>query len=167
MNDPTDTIAEFELQSGSRVADLGSGSGAFALAAARAVGEAGKVYAVEVRQELAERLRSEARAARLQNLETLWGDIERAEGTHLGSGSMDAVIASHILFQVEDRAGFVEETRRILRMGGRVLLVEGIGKLFSGVPEKEAIALFARHGFIVLKKLSADKDHYSLVFKKA
>lgn len=155
FNDPAETIAKFDLQSGWRVADLGAGSGALSLAAARAVGEAGRVYAVEVQKELLERLQKEARAARLHNIEVLWGDVERHEGTHLKSGTIDAAIASRILFQLDDLDGFAEEAKRILRPGGRLFVID----------PADPTALFTRHGFSVVKRLEMGKETYGIIFK--
>jgi precorrin-6B methylase 2 len=56
FSNPQKIIAQLDLQSGSRVADVGAGSGAYALAAAKAVGEHGKIFAVEVQKELLSRL---------------------------------------------------------------------------------------------------------------
>ncbi len=156
FNDPAQTVAQSDLQSGWRVADLGAGSGALSLAAARAVGEAGKVYAVEVQKDLLERLQKEARAARIHNIEVLWGDIERLEGTHLKSGSLDAAIASRVIFQLEDGDGFAEETKRILRVGGRLFVID----------PADPTALLTRHHFSVIKRLEVGKGQYGIIFKK-
>ncbi len=153
--DPQQLIAQFDLQSGWRVADLGAGSGALALAAARAVGEAGKVYAVEVQKELLERGQKEARAARIHNIEVLWGDIERREGTHLKSGTIDAAIASRVLFQLEDPDGFAEETKRILRPGGRLFVID----------TADPAEFFTRHNFSVVKKFEVGRGQYGIIFK--
>lgn len=164
--DPTQLVAQFDLQSGARVADLGAGSGSFSLAAARAVGEAGRVYAVEVQKELLERLQGEALRARLHNIEVLWGDMERPMGTHLKEESIDAAIAAHIFFQLDDRAGFAEETKRILRQGGKLFFIENAGVLGQGMPEREVLALFGAHGFSVVKRIEAGRGQYGILFKK-
>ena len=173
FSDPSQCIEQFDLQSGSRVADLGAGTGAFAIAAAKAVGEAGKIYAVEVQKGLLERRKSEARAARAHNVEALWGDIERVQGTHLKDASIDAAVASNVLFQVEDKNGFVTETKRILKPGGKALLIDwtdswnGMGPHKTQVvTENAARELFEKAGFQFVKKIDAGEHHYGLVFRK-
>jgi ubiquinone/menaquinone biosynthesis C-methylase UbiE len=172
--DPVHVIAELELQHGSRVADLGAGSGAFSLAAAHAVGESGRIYAVEVQKPMLERLRNLARQERVLNIETLWGDVEAPQGTHLKGQSVDAVIAANVLFQIEDKPAFVEEAKRILKKGGRLLLLDwsdSFGNMgphaTQVVPEKQARLLLGGAGFSFVKKVPAGEHHYGLIFKRA
>lgn len=173
FSDPNHTIEQFELQSGARVADFGAGSGALAFIAARAVGEAGRVYTIEVQKELLERLKSEARAERLHNVEALWGDIERSNGTHLKPATVDAVLVSNVLFQAEDKPGLIAEANRILKPGGRLLLVDwsesfgGMGPQPAAVvPETAARELFLRGGFSLVKGINAGEHHYGMIFRK-
>ncbi|MDO8564983.1 MAG: class I SAM-dependent methyltransferase [bacterium] len=173
FSDPSHTIAQFDLQSGAHVADLGAGSGALTFAASRAVGGAGRVYAIEVQKDLLERLKNSARHERLHNIEALWGDVERVQGTHLKTATLDAAIASNVLFQVEDREGFAKEIARILKPAGKVLLIDWSGS-FGGtgprsdhvVPEQTARLLFEQQGFRFVRSIQAGAHHYGLIFKR-
>ncbi|MEK7208008.1 MAG: methyltransferase domain-containing protein [Patescibacteria group bacterium] len=174
FSDPPHTIEQFELQSGARVADFGAGAGELSLLAARAVGESGRVYAIEVQKPLVERLLSRARDERLLNLEALWGDIERARGTHLKDGLVDAVIVSNVLFQAEDKEGLVFEAKRILKPGGKALLVDWSDSFGHTGPHPEQVIkesaareLFEKAGFRFVKKIEAGEHHYGLIFKKS
>src|SRR3989338_4172083 len=173
FSDPAQCIEQFDLQSGSRVADLGAGTGAFSIPAAKAVGEAGKVYAVEIQKGLLDRLKNEARAARAGNVEALWGDVERVHGTHLSDASVDACVASNVLFQVEDKDGFVTEVKRILRPGGKLLLIDWSDSFSNIGPHKDHVmaeadarALFEKAGFRFVKQINAGEHHYGLILKK-
>ncbi len=174
FTDPLHTISQFELQSGSRVADLGAGSGLYSLAAARAVGDAGKVYAIEVQKDLLERLKHAAKQERMHNIEVLWGDIETPKGTHLKDHTVDAAIASNVLFQVEHKEGFIAEMKRVLKPGGRVLLVDWSASFGGMGPHADAVVgaqfaqkLFETAGFSLLKKIEAGTHHYGFIFKKS
>jgi len=57
---PDVVIRSLEISTGSRVADLGAGKGYFVPYLSRAVGEDGRVYAVEIDAELVQGMRSEA-----------------------------------------------------------------------------------------------------------
>src|SRR3989338_8104424 len=173
FSDPAQCIEQFDLQSGSRVADLGAGMGAFSIPAAKAVGEAGKVYAVEIQKGLLDRLKNEARAARAGNVEALWGDVERVHGTHLSDASVNACVASNVLFQVEDKDGFVTEVKRILRPGGKLLLIDWSDSFSNIGPHKDHVvaeadarALFEKAGFRFVKQINAGEHHYGLIKKK-
>lgn len=170
--DPEQIIRQCNLTEGMQVADLGAGSGAYTVAAARHA-RGGKVYAVEVQKELLARIQNEAARAHLTNIEVLWGNIEKYGGTKLKDVSIDFVIASNVLFQVDDRAAFVREVARIIKPGGRVLLVDwsdsfgGMGPSGESVITKpRAESLFVSAGFSVEKEVSAGAHHYGIVFKK-
>ena len=122
--DPQGNIEQFGLQDGMIVADLGAGTGAYTIAAARKVMGNGRVYAVEVQKEVLSSLENSVAKEGLSNVEVLWGDIERLGGTKIGDRKVDAVIASNVLFQVEDKKGFVQEIKRILKPEGKVLLID-------------------------------------------
>ena len=171
--DPKSVISQMDLQHGSRVADLGAGSGALALAAAEAVGEAGRVIAIDVQKPMLERLRNLARQHRLSNIETIWGDLERLQGTHLKAGSVDAAVASNVLFQIEDKPAFAEEALRILKKGGRLLLIDWSDSFNNIGPAKEHVIsgqqarhLFEGAGFSFVRNIDAGEHHYGLIFKK-
>lgn len=173
FSDPSHNIAQFELQSGNKVADLGAGTGTLSILLAQAVGDAGKVYAIEVQKALLEKLKNHVSEARGHNIEALWGDIERLHGTHLKDHTVDAALASNVLFQVEQKDGFVAETKRILKPGGKVLLIDwsesfrGMGPHIDHVvTEGEARRLFEKGGFQFVRKIEAGAHHYGMIFRK-
>jgi len=173
FSDPQKNIEQFMLGEDWHVADFGASSGAYSIAASRAVGPDGKVYAIDVQQEPLARLNKEANEQRLGNIDILRGNLEKEGGSHLGDSSMDAVIVSNILFQLEDKKSFIEEVKRVLKQGGKVLVVEWSGS-FSGmgpssesvVKESEAKELFSTAGFVFEKDISAGSHHYGFVLKK-
>ena len=172
--DPKANIHAFRLGPGMLVADFGAGIGAYTLAAAHAVGRRGRVYAIDVQQELLGRIKSAASREKLENVEIVWGDIESKGGSKLPDESVDAVIISNALFLMEHKDGAVEEVSRILRKKGKALVIDwkdsfgGLGPVESAViTEKEARALFERHGFLPERDIQAGAHHYGIVFKKA
>jgi len=173
FSNPDNNIDQFSLGDGMYVADFGAGSGAYTLSAARAVGGDGKVYAIDVRQETLSRIKKEAAEKHLDNVEVLRGDLERAGGSGLRDGAVDAVIASNIFFQIQNKKVFLGEVRRVLRPKGRVLLIDwsasfgGTGPVPDAVVREEtAKELFQAEGFAYEKSIDAGSYHYGLVFKK-
>src|SRR3989344_4472217 len=114
FTNPVKNLKALGLKENDIVADLGAGTGFYAVAAGRMV-PSGKVYAVEVQKDFLQKIRHKVNEARLNNVECLWGDVEKIGGTKIKEGIVDAVIASNILFQVENRDKFIEETKRILK----------------------------------------------------
>ncbi len=171
FSDPHDNVLQMGLRDGMRVADLGSGVGHHAIAAAHVVGPEGRVYAVDVQQDVLTHLADTASRRGLRNIETVWGDIERVGGTKLREQSMDAVILANILFQLADTQAAVTEIRRILKPGGRLMVLDwaesygGIGPAEQHVvPEAAAEALFSAAGFQKQKSFRSGAHHYSIVF---
>ncbi|TAL49569.1 methyltransferase domain-containing protein [Patescibacteria group bacterium] len=174
FTDPIKNVEQFGLQSGMRVADLGAGSGFYAKAAARAVGSAGRVYAVDIQKELLTKIKTEAAGEKLFNIEVIWGDIEKPLGTSLRDGALDAVILSNILFQLRGKSEMADEVKRILKPGGRVLVVDwtdsfgGLGPQPGDIVSRDSVKeLFEPRGFVVEKEIQAGAHHFGLILKKA
>ncbi len=170
FSDPVKNLKAFGLREGSIVADLGAGTGFYSVAAGAMV-PSGKVYAVEIVKDFLTTIKNKTREARLSNVEILWGNIEKIGGTGIGDKIVDAVIASNVLFQVEDRDKFIEETKRILKVGGRVLLIDwapeslGVSPKTS-IPKNKAQEMFEQKGFVFEREIDAGAHHYGMILKK-
>lgn len=171
--DPKTNALQLGVRPGQRVADLGTGSGHYALALAHVVGAEGKVYAIDVQEDVLARLRNDAKHHKVKNIETVWGDIEKPGGTKLKDESMDAVVLSNTLFQLEDKQAAVTEVQRILKSGGKALVVDWAGAYDglgphadSVVPEHAAEELFIGAGFHKAKGFRGGPHHYAIVFTR-
>ncbi|OGI82229.1 hypothetical protein A3I95_00645 [Candidatus Nomurabacteria bacterium RIFCSPLOWO2_02_FULL_44_12] len=169
FTDPVKNLKALGLRENDIVADLGAGTGFYAVAAGRMVPQ-GKVYAVDVQKDFLMTIKSKAREANLPNVETLWGDVEKLGGTKIGDEVVDVVIASNILFQVENQERFLEEAKRILKPGGRVLLVDWSDssdlRIKTIIPKDKARALFERKGFAFNRDIDAGAHHYGMILVK-
>lgn len=171
--DPKTIVRQFDLRTGMQVADLGTGSGFYALESARIVGSKGKVYAIEVQKDLLDRVKNNASREGLHNIEVVWGDIEQEGGTRLRDESVDRAIVSNTLFQIEDKERFVREVKRILRHDGKVFVIDWSDSSDVSGPNRahivgkaEAQALFEREGFAFDREISAGAHHYGLIMTK-
>jgi len=173
FSNPEKVVDQLGLLPTMHVADLGAGIGTYSLKIAKAV-LAGKVYAVDVQKDLLVKLKNSANQAKLTNVEIIAGDIEHLSGTHLKESSVDMAVAANVVFQLSNKKSFVQEVKRILKKGGRVLLVDwsdsfgGIGPQPEHVfTEHKAKELFQAEGFAFERKISAGDHHYGLIFKKS
>lgn len=173
FSDPDQNVENFGLMPGMHVADCGSGSGFYSLAAARALGEKGRVYAIDVQKDLLARLKNEAARLHLKNIETIWGNIEKPGGTSLRDNSVDAAFLANVLFQVKDKNSLLTELKRILKPKGRVLVVDwtssfgGMGPSGeSVVTSEQAQEIFSKGGFSFERRMPAGEHHYGLIFQK-
>ncbi len=173
FTDPTHVLSQFGLSEGACVADFGAGSGAYTLAASALVGASGRVYAVDVQKDLLTRIKNAARESGARNVEVVWGDVEKPGGTKLGEKTLDAVIVSNLLFQLEDREGFLAEVLRVLKPRGRVLVVDWSDSFGNMGPRPQEVvlkstarALFESRGFTLEREIDAGEHHYGLVMRK-
>jgi len=172
FSDPEKNLKAFGLRENNVVADLGAGTGFYAVAAGKMVPH-GKVYAIEVQKDFLTIIRSKLKDAHLHNVECLWGNIEKKGGTKIGDGVVDAVIASNVLFQVDDKVGFIEEAKRILKKEGKLLLIDwadnasGTGSQLRTIISKErAREMFEKAGFVWDSDISVGAHHYGIIFKR-
>ena len=170
---PQSNIEHLNLNHGMKVADIGTGSGVYAFLASKLVGENGKVYAVDIQNELLLKLRNESKGQNIHNIEFVWGDAEEKGGIKIKDATVDAVIVSNILFQVGNKRGMVFEAGRILNNGGRLLMIDwissfgGLGPIQKDVFSKEeAKGLALETGMSLLKEFDAGLHHYGFIFIK-
>jgi len=173
FSNPDKIIEQFGITEGAHVADFGCGSGFYTLAVARKVGSDGKVYAIDVNQGILSRIAKDASEEGIENLEVVWGDIESKEGSRLKENSIDVVIVSNVLFQVDSNSSVFVEAYRVLRPGGRVLVIDwhsssgGAGpKEDSIVTENTARGVLEEVGFSKLTTVDAGDHHYGISAKK-
>lgn len=171
FSDPKSNVLQLGLRDGMRLADLGTGTGHYALAAAAAVGNDGRVYAIDVHEAILQHVKDAAQTRGLRNIETIWGNIEKVGGTKLKEQTLDAAILSNTLFQVEHKDTLITEIKRVLKPGGRLLVIDWAGA-YGGmgpkpdhvVSEHAAEELFITTGFHKLKDFRAGPHHYAIVF---
>jgi ubiquinone/menaquinone biosynthesis C-methylase UbiE len=105
-----------ELSPGETVLDLGSGGGIDVLLSARRVGPTGRVYGLDMTDEMLELARENQRKSGIQNVEFLKGDLEDIP---LPAGSVDVIISNCVINLSADKDRALREAFRVLRPGGR------------------------------------------------
>ncbi len=170
FSSPRENVLQLALRDGMKVGEFGAGTGHYARAAAGSVGNKGKVYAVDVQEEVLKHLRLNSFAHHQPIIETVWGDIEKLGGSHLRDASLDAVILANTFFQISDRDTLLAEIRRVLKSAGKLLVVDWAGS-YGGmgpaanqvVTEHEAEGFFINGGFHKVKSFRAGPHHYGII----
>ncbi len=173
FTNPEDIINSLEVRKGMIVADFGAGTGAYVMLLAMRVGAMGRVYAVEVQKDFLTTIKNTAVELGLENIEVIWGDIEKRGGTKIKDHYVDLVIISNTLFQAEDKKGLLGEAKRILKVGGQLLIIDWSDSFNNLGPTpvmivsaKTTRALCGVEGFIYKKEIPVGDHHYGLIFLK-
>jgi len=112
-------LATALLKAGDVVLDLGSGAGFDAFLAAKKVGSRGKVFGVDMTDEMLEKAKENAKKGGFTNVEFKKGDIEDLP---VDDNSVDAVISNCVINLAPDKAKVFKETYRVLKTGGRLMV---------------------------------------------
>lgn len=107
------------LQPGQVVLDLGSGGGIDVLLSARQVGPAGKVYGLDMTDEMLELARANQKQAGVENAEFLKGHIEKIP---LAEGTVDVILSNCVVNLSGDKDAVLQESFRVLKSGGRLAI---------------------------------------------
>jgi len=108
--------ALISLETGDTVLDLGSGGGIDVLLSAKRVGAAGKVYGLDMTDDMLALARENARKAGATNVEFLEGQIEAIP---LPDNSVDVIISNCVINLSADKDAVLREAFRVLKPGGR------------------------------------------------
>ncbi len=168
---PLELLQRAGVQAGDQVLDWGCGAGFFALPAARLVGEAGIVTAVDVQVEMVAATQQAAVKAALANIKVMAaGEYELP--TELPA--FDWVLLAYILHEVHEPGRLLALSQGVLKPGGRLLIVEWPQEAGShGPPAAERLApetlatLYQPLGLQEVSFWEVRPEYYALVLRGA
>jgi ubiquinone/menaquinone biosynthesis C-methylase UbiE len=116
-----EVVAKLQLKPGDVVADIGSGSGAFSIPMAKAVGPNGTLYAVDIDQDMLDFVSNRAKEAGLKNVRTVLGEFADPK---LPVQDVDVAFFHRVLHMIELRQAYVNAVSKYLKPDGRIVIIE-------------------------------------------
>ena len=114
-------IESLQIRPGDRVADIGSGGGYFVFALARAVGPDGKVYAVDIDEQMNDLVAAQAKKDGYGNVEVI---LAKPDDPLLPSPGVDLIFTSNTYHHIDDRVSYLANLRQYLRPDGQIAIIE-------------------------------------------
>lgn len=172
--DPYLVFERAKLGSGMRVGDLGCGrTGHFVFPAAKVVGDAGIVYAVDIVKDILESIKSRVRSEGYDNVQTAWGNLEKIGGTPIPAGTLDVCFMVNVMFMIKDRVTALKEAARLIKQDGQIIVVDWEKNLAALGPTSEQmitagklLELAGQTGLRVVEKFMAGEYHFAVILKK-
>jgi ubiquinone/menaquinone biosynthesis C-methylase UbiE len=163
-------IRAIDLKPGQVVADLGAGTGIFAVPIGKAVGPGGKVYAVEIDEGYFNLISAKAKQANVTNVQPVLGKFT---DPNLPASDVDVAFFHDVLHHIEDRAGYLKNLARYVQPEGRVVIIDLKAETS---PHKDDPALVVSEanvggwmkaaGFNNVEKVDLFADKFFLVFSR-
>jgi len=118
---PDRVVKKLDIPKGSTVVDLGAGVGYFTWRLAKAVGETGKVIAVDIQPGMIDRLRETLKQRGVTNVEPVLGS---EENPNLPENAVDLVLVVDVYHELQQPEKTMEYVRRALKPDGRLVVIE-------------------------------------------
>lgn len=118
---PDQVVAALGLTAGQTACDVGSGPGYFTLRLARAVGDEGRVFAVDVEPRLLALLGQRLAAAGVANVTPV---LARPDDPLLPRAACDIVLIVDTYHHFPDGPAYLRRLQRVLKPGGRIANVD-------------------------------------------
>ena len=167
---PEKVLDLLPLKDSDVVADIGAGTGFFAIPLARRLPR-GKVIAVDTSAEMLDYLRDKIRQSGAGNIETV---LSREPDIPVTPGTVNGVMLFFVLHEAEDRRVFLAKVKSLLKPGGWGALLDweisGQSQPEHGPPvsdrvdSRQAERLLNEAGFTITLRKTPGPDYYFMLF---
>lgn len=165
---PREVVAALGLKAGEVVADVGAGSGYFALRLAQPVGPTGWVYAIDISPQMIVYLNRRVRDAGIRNLQTI---LAAPDDPLLWDASVDRFFICDTWHHISDQDRYLARMKKMLRPGGQVVMIDfqkrelPLGPPLSmKIAREDLIRQMEAAGFQLLREHTFLPYQYFLVF---
>ncbi len=118
---PHEVLTALDLKPGEAIADIGAGSGYFTFRLARHVGDAGRVYAVDINPDMVVHLNRRIRDLNVKNVVTI---LSAPDDPLLADASIDRFFICDTWHHIENHAHYLALLKKMLKRGGQVVMID-------------------------------------------
>ena len=164
LQPPDKVIERSGIKHSMKLLELGCGSGAFTTFAAKAVGEQGKLYAVDIQPKMLKQL--ERKLARPENQDLTNIELIQASAYELPfeEDSLDLAFLVTVFHEIPDRDRALGEIKRVLKPDGILAITEFL--LDTDYRPAPAVIKRCQCGGFILNENSGNLWNYTVRFKK-
>jgi ubiquinone/menaquinone biosynthesis C-methylase UbiE len=116
-----EVLAKLSLKPGMVVADIGAGSGIFSRPLAKAVAPSGKVYAVDIQQDLLDYINKRDKEENIRNVQTVLGEFNDPK---LPARNVDLAFINDVLHHIQNRGAYLKALGTYMKPTGRIAIIE-------------------------------------------
>ncbi|HHT9133580.1 MAG TPA: class I SAM-dependent methyltransferase [Candidatus Avalokitesvara rifleensis] len=165
-------IMEFlDIQEGNVVADIGTGTGYFALYLSDAVGKSGLVYAEDIQQEMVDYTQEKIEEEGIKNTKVILGEPDDPK---LPENSLDLALMGNVYHEVENPVALLKSIARSLKSDGSLVIIDWRSdvesefgpSMMERVSEDAVEADAEEAGYYMVRHHPFLRYHYFLIFKK-
>lgn len=168
---PAETILQkFGVSKGNIIADIGCGIGYFTLPASMLVGPEGKVFAMDISNEMLKQTQEKANLAETGNIETM---LISENNFLLREKSVDVALVFFVLHEAQSPEHFIAEIHRIIKPGGKLAILDWEKRempqgppIAHRISSHDAAALMKNAGFST-SPVAIGADFYGLLGVKS
>jgi ubiquinone/menaquinone biosynthesis C-methylase UbiE len=146
------------------VGEAGAGDGYFTLPMARRVGAAGSVYANDISRRALDRLQSNARRERLENIHIVEGETD---DPRFPRRDLELIVVVHAFHDFSHPVAWLRNARKYLRPGAAVVVIDrdpGQGAEDHFWPRERIVRYAEEAGFEPVKLVDDISRHLIIVF---
>jgi len=114
-------LANLSLKPGMVIADIGAGSALFSRPLAKAVAPSGKVYAVDIQQDLLDYINKRDKQENIRNIQAVLGEFNDPK---LPARNVDLAFINDVLHHIQNRAAYLKALGTYIQPSGRIAIIE-------------------------------------------
>lgn len=159
---PDETAIRHGIEPGMTVLEVGPGNGTYTVAAARRVGDNGRIITIDIEPKMIDRVARRAKAEGLNNIEARVADVYALP---FDEGSFNLIYMIAVIGEIPDPGRAMLEFHRVLAPSGTLVFSEIL--LDPDYPRAQTLVREADTAGLRLRKRIGGFFYYTLFFEKA